>query len=84
MLPLIQQEPLWTTKTMYRLGTHYRANEDRFIYVATVGWFIRLRGEFNLVSGLHSSSNTAGPFSTRAGANRYLQEMIGCTFKNSA
>lgn len=84
MLPLIPQEPLWKPKTTYRLGAEYRSNTNRFIFISSVGWFIHLRGEFNLVSGLRSGSNIAGPFTTQAGANGYLQNTIGKAFKNTA
>ena len=84
MLSLIQQDPLWKSKRVYRLGEHYRENNERFIFVISRGWFIHLRGEYNLLSGLQSSSNIAGPFTTKMTANRYLQSIIAKSFKDSA
>jgi len=84
MLSLIQQEPLWKSKRVYRLGEYYRENKERFIFVASRGWFIHLRGEYNLLSGLHSSSNIAGPFTTKTTANHYLQTIIAQSFNDSA
>lgn len=76
MLPFEQQEPLWKTHSTYRLGAQYRCNESRLIYIKNMGWFIRLRGEFNAVSGLTVSHGIVGPFTNQELAFAYLRHSI--------
>jgi hypothetical protein len=76
MLPLLQQEPVWKKTVDYRLGPQYRSNEGRLIYVEALGWFIRLRGEFNSIPGLTTSHGIAGPFHTQELAFAYLRHSI--------
>ena len=76
MLPFEHQEPLWKNLSTHRLGAQYRSNESRLIHVKDMGWFIRLRGEFNSVSGLTVSHGVAGPFNTQELAFAYLRHAI--------
>ena len=76
MQPVAQSEPVWKRTNMYRLGPQYRTHPDRFVHINDVGWFVRLRGEFNSIDGLESSSGLAGPFSSRDSAEFYLQRVI--------
>ena len=76
MLPLMQQEPVWKESASYRLGAQYRSNESRLLYMKGLGWFIRIRDEFNTVSGLTASHGLAGPFHTQEQAFAYLRHSI--------
>ena len=70
------QEPLWKTHSSYRLGAKYRSNESRLFYIKNLGWFLRMRGEFNSVSGLTASHGVAGPFPNQDIAFAYLRRSI--------
>lgn len=76
MQPLLKQEPVWKKITMYRLGAHYRTQENRFSHIEGLGWFVRIRGEFTTINGLTSSYGLAGPFISQLDAQQHLRALI--------
>ncbi len=76
MQALIEHELIWKVTGAYRLGAKYRSNEGRLLYIKGIGWFIRIRDEFNSLSGLTASHGIAGPFTSQDQAFAYLRNAI--------
>ncbi len=63
-------------KHIQRGGTQFRQNPDRYFFIKKMGWFLYLRSDQEINSGMEVTDGVAGPFKSRAAARYYLLKLV--------